>query len=129
MTKEDPKAFSTVNLNNSYASGAAALAVGCILFVPFSLRFGRRPVYNLTAAVIVGMAAWSAVMTTSAELFATQVLMTAVGVVNQTLFQISIADMFFVHQRGTLNGIYFANTMLGVCKVEGLYVLTQFANA
>lgn len=129
MTKEDPKAFSTVNLNNSYASGAAALAVGCILFVPFSLRFGRRPVYNLTAAMIVGMAAWSAVMTTSGELFTTQILMTAVGVVNQTLFQISIADMFFVHQRGTLNGIYFANTMLGVSKTDGFYLFGRFANA
>lgn len=91
MTAENPESFSALNLNNSYAAGTAALAVGCPLFVPFALRYGRRPVYLFTSAVIVGMAAWSAKMTTAGELFATQVLMNLVGVVNQTLFGLSVS--------------------------------------
>lgn len=90
MSDEEPTQFSMLNLNNSYAAGTGALAVGCLLFVPFALRYGRRPVYVLTCAIITAMAAWSAKMTTSGELFATQVIMNLVGVVNQALFGVSV---------------------------------------
>lgn len=90
MEAEDDVNFSSRNLNNSYAAGTGALALGCIIFVPFALVYGRRPLYLFTSATITGMAVWSAKMETSGALFATQILMGLVGIVNRTLFEISV---------------------------------------
>ncbi|KAJ5818113.1 hypothetical protein N7474_003704 [Penicillium riverlandense] len=112
VMNKDP-GFSYTALNDSYAVATGALALGCFILVPFALRYGRRPIYILTSAIVTGMGAWSAAMTTTGELYATQAIMCFVGVVNETLFEISVADMFFVHERGTFNGVYYAMVVIG----------------
>lgn len=42
--------FSYQLLNDSYAAGSAAFAVGGPLLIPFALKWGRRPVYVSSTA-------------------------------------------------------------------------------
>ncbi|KAF4546744.1 Major facilitator superfamily [Lasiodiplodia theobromae] len=94
------------NLTNSFATNLAALSIGCWLFVPIALRYGRRPVYIVTSLILFGVSIWAAEMQSTGELFATQFLAGIAGAVNETLYQVTVADLFFVHQRGSMNGIY-----------------------
>lgn len=106
-------AFSYTTLNNSYGVSAATLSIGCIIFTPFAMRFGRRPVYIVTSLLIVAADAWSAKMQTVPDIMLTNVIMGAAGSVNEALFQMTVNDLFFVHQRGTLNGVLFLCTIIG----------------
>lgn len=82
--------FSYVVLNNSYGASAATLSFGCVVFVPFSQRFGRRPVYIVTSALMCVVAIWSAKMNTVGDLIGTNILMGLAGSVNETLFQVTV---------------------------------------
>lgn len=105
--------ISMSDLNNAFATNLGALSIGCWLFVPIALRFGRRPVYLVTALILFGFSIWSAKMKSKGEVFATQFLAGIAGAVNETLFQVTVSDLFFIHQRGTMNGIYLFCVTLG----------------
>ncbi|OJJ50416.1 hypothetical protein ASPZODRAFT_57859 [Penicilliopsis zonata CBS 506.65] len=107
------RGFSYTTLNNADATNFAALSVGCYLFVPFALRFGRRQVYILTALIMFAVGIWQANMKTLGDLFGSQVVGGLAGAVNESLFQVTVADLFFVHQRGTMNGIYLIMVTIG----------------
>lgn len=101
------------DLNNTYASNMAALSVGCILFIPIALRFGRRPIYIVTTLIMLASAIWQAKMMTLGDMIGNNIIMGIAGAVNEALFQVTVADLFFVHQRGTMNGIYLVLVVTG----------------
>ncbi|KEF62807.1 uncharacterized protein A1O9_00780 [Exophiala aquamarina CBS 119918] len=105
--------ISYADLNNTYASNMAALSVGCIIFIPFALRLGRRPVYIVTVLIMLASAIWQAKMNTVGDMIGNNVIMGIAGAVNEALFQVTVADLFFVHQRGTMNGIYLVLVVTG----------------
>ncbi|PHH77608.1 hypothetical protein CDD80_435 [Ophiocordyceps camponoti-rufipedis] len=98
--------LSLQELNNAQAFLLVGLAIGCILFVPFAKKYGRRPVYLISLVLFVASTWWSAVMRSAAEVILASFFMGLAGAVNETAVQMTIRDMFFVHQRGTANGIY-----------------------
>ncbi|KAF7557780.1 hypothetical protein G7Z17_g443 [Cylindrodendrum hubeiense] len=100
-------------LNNGYATNMATLAVGCIIFIPIALRIGRRPVYIATALIMFASAVWQAKMQTVGDIIGTNAVMGLAGAVNEALFQVTVSDLFFVHQRGTMNGVYLIMVMIG----------------
>lgn len=77
-------------LNNGYAANMAGLSVGCIFFVPLGLKFGRRPIYIITALIMLATAIWQAKMMTVADMIATNVIMGLAGAVNEALFQVTV---------------------------------------
>lgn len=85
--------FSYDILNDSYGVSAATLSVGCIIFTPFALRFGRRPVYIVTSLLIFACDIWSAKMQTVPDIMLTNVIMGAAGSVNEALFQMTVGPM------------------------------------
>ncbi|ETS85355.1 hypothetical protein PFICI_03380 [Pestalotiopsis fici W106-1] len=93
-------------LNDSYAAGCASLAVGSLLLIPFALKFGRRPMYLFSTALQFGLGIWSARMQTAADLMLINVLQCFFGSLAEVIVQMTIADVFFVHQRGRMNAIY-----------------------
>ncbi|KPI39025.1 putative MFS-type transporter [Cyphellophora attinorum] len=101
------------DLNNGYATNMATLALGCIFFVPLAHRYGRRPVYIVTALVMFGCAIWQARQQTVGDMIGVNALSGLAGAVNEALFQVTVCDLFFVHQRGTLNGLYMAAVYTG----------------
>ncbi|KXJ90344.1 major facilitator superfamily domain-containing protein [Microdochium bolleyi] len=100
-------------LNNGNSTQLAGLAVGCIFFIPFAVKYGRRPVYLVSTALLVASCWWTARMNTYWEVIVTNFLVGLAGSINETTVQMTIADLFFVHQRGTANGVYFVAVMIG----------------
>ncbi|EFY96881.2 major facilitator superfamily transporter [Metarhizium robertsii ARSEF 23] len=88
-------------------------AVTCIIFIPLAKKYGRRSLYIVSTAVFTAAVWWTAYMQTATELYLTNLLKGLAGAINETAVQMSIRDMFFVHQRGTANGFYFAALKFG----------------
>lgn len=105
--------FSFALLNDSYAAGCGALCVGAIILVPFALKFGRRPVYVFSTAIQCGISIWLARMETVADLMLANILSCVVGALAEVLVQMTVADVYFVHERGLMNTIYYWFTTVG----------------
>ncbi|KAF1732503.1 putative MFS-type transporter [Beauveria bassiana] len=99
---------------------ASGEAITCAIFIPFAKKYGRRLLYIVSTAVFTAAVWWSAYMKSATELYLTNFLKGLAGAINETAVQMSIYDMFFVHQRGSANGIYFTALKLG-------YTLTPMA--
>ncbi|QNP95686.1 YALIA101S10e00562g1_1 [Yarrowia lipolytica] len=100
-------------LNNTYAISVAGLGLGCPILVPFSHKFGKRPVYLVASALVVATAAWQAGMNSIGEAYGSQFLQGLAVSVTETIIQMTVADLYFVHERGTFNGIYMLVVAVG----------------
>ncbi|CAH0019832.1 unnamed protein product [Clonostachys rhizophaga] len=93
-------------LNDSYAAGCAALGVGSLLLIPFALKFGRRPIYLFSTIIQFGLSIWSAKMQTVADLMLINVIQCLFSSLAESIVQMTIADVFFIHERGRMNSLY-----------------------
>ncbi|ATY63700.1 Major facilitator superfamily transporter [Cordyceps militaris] len=109
----DELGFSDGTLNGSAAANYLGLALGCVAFVPLVHKLGRRPVYLASAALQLGSCVWAARTRTVADLYASNVLSGVGGAISETIVQITIADLFFVHQHATVNGLALLATFTG----------------
>jgi MFS family permease len=98
--------FTDEILNDSYAAGCAALAVGSLILIPFALKYGRRPLYLFSTVVQFAVSIWSAKMQTVGDLMGINVIQCFFGSLAEVIVQMTIADLFFVHQRGRMNALY-----------------------
>lgn len=105
--------FSYNALNNSYAAGCGALAVGACVLIPFALKYGRRPVYIFSTAIQMGVSIWSARQQNVVDLMMVNIISCFVGALAEVVVQMTVADVFFVNQRGTMNSLYFWSTRIG----------------
>lgn len=106
--------ISFTSLTVGYGVNTAGLAVGCILFIPFALKFGRRPIYMFSIAVSLASAIWQAEIIATGDLMGSNLLSGLAGSISETICQLTVADMFFVHQRATANGAYLLMLGIGV---------------
>ncbi|KAM0330846.1 hypothetical protein ACHAQA_003801 [Verticillium albo-atrum] len=100
-------------LSNAQSAQLAGLAVGCIFFIPFTIKYGRRSTYLASTIVLAAASWWTSRMTSYAELIITAFISGLAGAINETAVQMTISDLFFVHQRGAANGVYFIAVMVG----------------
>ncbi|KAI1385664.1 major facilitator superfamily domain-containing protein [Hypoxylon trugodes] len=100
-------------LNTSAAFMHTGAALGGIFLIPMAIKYGRRPVYIGSLTVMTAMVVWQACMKRVTELYITSLIVGLAGSTNETLAQMSIADLFFVHQRSTANGLFLAMIMIG----------------
>lgn len=98
--------FTFEQQNRAYAAATAGLAVGSIIFLPFAYKFGRRPVYLFSIIVLLGRSVWQARMKTLGDLFGSNVVSGLAGSIAETLCSVTLADLFFVHQRGSLANVF-----------------------
>ncbi|KAL5333331.1 MFS general substrate transporter [Aspergillus crustosus] len=103
---QDELGYSYEILNDSYAAGCAALGIGSVILIPFALKFGRRPLYILSTVVQLGVSIWSAKMQTVVDLMLINVIQCFFASLAESIVQMTIADVFFVHQRGRMNTLY-----------------------
>ncbi|KAJ5100516.1 serine/threonine kinase 16 [Penicillium angulare] len=103
----DDLGFSYEVLNDSYAVGCASIAIGAVILVPLACKFGRRPLYLLSTIFQFALSIWSAKMKTVAELMLINAIQCIFGSLEEVIVQMTISDIFFVHERGTMNSIYF----------------------
>jgi MFS family permease len=119
-------------LNKAISVNYVGLATGCIFFIPFAKKYGRRPVYIVSTALMLATSFWASKMDNLTELYVTNLLQGLAGATNESIAAITvsyifgqivrcpanvvqIADLFFVHHRGSMNGLYLTCVMIGVC--------------
>ena len=78
-------------LNNSMCVNFVGLALGCVLFIPLAKKFGRRPVYLVSTAVMAAMAFWTAEIKGYHELYATNLFFGLAGATNEAIVQITVS--------------------------------------
>lgn len=97
----------TINqLNNGVALQFLFLAIGCAIMQPLSMKVGKRPVYIFQTLLVLLSHVIFATSTNEKNYY-------GFGIVNgfscaamDSLIQISIADIFFLHEHGTRFGVY-----------------------
>lgn len=105
--------FSYELLLNSYAVGSGTLCLGGLLFTPFALKFGRRPIYVLSILAQVAVSIWAANTQTVADIMLINAFNCMFGSLAEVIVQMTIADVYFVHQRGLANGLYVWVSLTG----------------
>lgn len=98
--------FSDAVLNDTYAIGCATLALGGFMLIPFALKYGLRPIYVLTCLAQLGVMIWAARTQTAADWWGVNAVQCWLGSLGECMVQMTITDLFFVHQRGFMNAIY-----------------------
>ncbi|KAK3192813.1 hypothetical protein K4F52_001170 [Lecanicillium sp. MT-2017a] len=109
----DELGFSVNDLNGANALGYAGLGFGSVFFIPLMHKYGRRPVYIASLTLQVGACIWLALTKTKADLWVGNALAGLGGAVCETIVQVTIADIFFVHQHASLNAYYLFFTSVG----------------
>lgn len=98
-------------LNAGTAYNYVGLALGCILFVPLVYKYGRRPLYIFSATLQLVACVLFAMTRNRADFIASNLLSGFGGAISETIAQITIADVFFVHEHAAMNGWFlFAQT-------------------
>lgn len=105
--------FSYEVLNDSYAIGSGTLGLGGLLLLPFALKFGRRPIYIISTIAQFGFSIWSAKLQTVPDLLLINFFTCLFGGLSEVIVQMTIADVFFIHERGTMNSIYIWTFQIG----------------
>ncbi|CAG5183183.1 uncharacterized protein ALTATR162_LOCUS10454 [Alternaria atra] len=105
--------FTVDQLNNGAAMSCAGLAVGCMIFMPFVHKFGRRPLYLISSALQLSSVIWQAKTRTYGDWMGSNFLAGLGGAISEAVVQITIADLYFVHQHGTMNAWYLIFTSVG----------------
>lgn len=116
--------FTFDQLNNGYSMGLAGLGLGCPFLIPFANKFGKRPVYLCGIAAVVGTAIWQARMYHPYDMYIATFIDGLAASLTETIIQMTVADLFFVHQRGTMNGIFMTVVDVGnfLVLVPGGYI-------
>ncbi|EAW06966.1 putative MFS transporter [Aspergillus clavatus NRRL 1] len=102
-----------VELNQAMSVNYVGLATGCVFFIPIAKKFGRRPVYLISTALMMVTSFWTANLRSLTELYICNLLSGLAGATNESIAQITIVDLFFVHHRGGINALYMTMVMFG----------------
>ncbi|KAH8892305.1 MFS general substrate transporter [Thozetella sp. PMI_491] len=105
--------FSTETLNDTWAIGCATLALGSFMLIPFALKYGLRPIYVLSSVAQLGIMVWGAETQTAGDWWGVNALQCWLGSLAECMVQMTVADVFFVHQRGVMNTIYIWISNMG----------------
>lgn len=105
--------FTVDLLNSGAAVNYAGLAIGCIFFIPLVHKYGRRPLYLFSTAVQLASVIWFAKTYTKGDLVGSNLISGLGGAISETIAQITIADIFFVHHHAQMNGWYLIATSAG----------------
>jgi MFS family permease len=96
---EEEMGLTVTELTNAQSAQLAGLAVGCLLFIPFSVKYGRRPAYIISTAALTASAWWSARITTFWELIVSMLLCGLAGAINETLCQMTVGSTTHTRQK------------------------------
>jgi hypothetical protein len=87
---------------------ATQLAFSLLLLALFSscaLKYSRRPVYIVSTLVQFAVSVWSAKLGTVTDIVI-NVFNCGVGALAKIIVQMTVTDVFFIHQRGLMNALY-----------------------
>ncbi|KIW11188.1 hypothetical protein PV08_10488 [Exophiala spinifera] len=82
------------------------LGWGCLILQPLAMQYGKRPIYLFSTLGTMGMMLWAPHCLTTGKWIANKCLQGFFGCVIECLCEISVADVFFAHERGAYVGVY-----------------------
>lgn len=101
---------------------------GSLVWVPLANKWGRRPVYVASYLLYFATAVWLVFEQTYAGFLAGRILMGLGAGAAETVAPMSIADMFFLHERGAIMSAYTCFLSVGVAAgliVSGLVTINH----
>ncbi|KAH0832878.1 major facilitator superfamily domain-containing protein [Lanmaoa asiatica] len=93
--------LSTLNAGTGYILGWGAL-----INQPLALTFGKRGIYLLSVLGSAAMCLWTPYIKTKGQWIASKIIQGYLCTPVESLCEVSIADVFFAHERGTYIGVY-----------------------
>ncbi|KAF9880023.1 hypothetical protein CkaCkLH20_02834 [Colletotrichum karsti] len=112
----DDAALSLAISQTAYFFTTTALlqGVGNFFWVPMANKYGRRPVYVASYSIYFVCTIWLIFDHSYAGFLAGRILMGFGAGAAETIAPISIADVFFLHERGTIMSLYTSFLSAGV---------------
>ncbi|KAF9873965.1 major facilitator superfamily protein [Colletotrichum karsti] len=100
------------------------LGWGTLITQSFALNYGRRPTLVVSIVLTTFVNLWSAYVKSRVEFFVNRIIIGIVSSPMETLIEVVIDDLFFVHQRGFYMGIYSWTLWCGalLCPVASGFV-------
>jgi MFS family permease len=68
----------------------SGLATGCFILVPFAVKYGRRPIYILSVALMAGGSWWTSRVQSYPELMVVNFITGMAGSINETTVQMTV---------------------------------------
>lgn len=85
-----------------FTTTALLQGTGNLMWMPLIVKFGRRPAYVGSFTLYVATAAWAGGATTYGSELAARILMGLASGAAECLAPLTISDLFFLHERGTV---------------------------
>lgn len=76
--------------------------LGNLIWMPLIIKYGRRPVYVFAFICYTATAIWAAFVYNYADFLVARIVMGIVGGAGECLAPLTIADLFFLHERGSI---------------------------
>lgn len=129
-TTVDPDAFDNAIAAVAYYFTTTSLLQGVANFVwvPLANKYGRRPVYIFSYALYLACAVWLVYEKSYNGFLAGRILMGVGAGAAETIAPMSIADIFFLHERGTIMAMYTSFLSVGVAfgiVISGLITINN----
>lgn len=80
-------------LNRAMSVNFVGLATGCIFFIPFAKKYGRRPVYIVSTALMLATSFWASKMHSLTELYLMNLLQGLAGATNESIAEITVSGI------------------------------------
>ncbi|KAL2844854.1 MFS transporter [Aspergillus pseudodeflectus] len=111
----DPE-FSSALSKMSYCFTGCAFVQGMsnLVYMPLIIKYGRRPVYILSFIVYGGCSLWAGLAQSYPSALAARLVLGFAGGSAECLAPLTIADTFFLHERGLIMSYYSAALSCGV---------------
>ncbi|UPK89680.1 hypothetical protein LCI18_000615 [Fusarium solani-melongenae] len=109
-----------------FTTTSLLLGVGCFFWVPIANKYGRRPVYLASYSVYFAVAVALIFVKSYGGFLAGRILMGFGAGAAETIAPITIADTFFLHERGAIMSFYNCALSVGVALgmvVSGLITI------
>ncbi|KAI8671278.1 MFS domain-containing protein [Fusarium keratoplasticum] len=109
-----------------FTATSLLLGVGCFFWVPIANKYGRRPVYLASYSVYFAVAVALIFIKSYGGFLAGRILMGFGAGAAETIAPITIADIFFLHERGAIMSFYNCALSVGVALgmvVSGLITI------
>ncbi|KAK9769611.1 putative Major facilitator superfamily domain-containing protein [Seiridium cardinale] len=112
-TVSDETGVSLTNMNGGSALNYLLLGFVNIWWIPLANKLGRRLIFLLTTLINIAAMIWIGSFKGTGQWMASMVIMGIATSAYQAVIQLTIFDMFYVHDRGRMLSVYLFGQQLG----------------